>query len=165
VRFARKGSCKRFISQQAPPKAAHHSSGMNAALPSASEHLADAARAARPPTLPPCTSSPRFVDIGEDVEAQIVEDRACVLGVHVYGKLVAEGWRGLGAARAWGGEGLERRGLGRRGLEVSCNQRKLSATKQQSELHTCDKHPVSDCSIGDPTDGRRDKVSNRRHYR
>jgi len=113
------------------------------------------------------------VDLGEDVEAQIVEDSACVLGVHVYGKLVAEGWRGLGAARAlggeglgpWGSEGLARRGLGRRGLEVSCNQRKLSATKQQSELHTCDKHPVSDCSIGDPTDGRRDKVSNRRHYR
>ena len=46
------------------------------------------------------------MDLGEDVEAQIVEDRACVLGLHVYGKLVAEGWRGLRAARAWGGEGL-----------------------------------------------------------
>ena len=28
-----------------------------------------------------------FVDLGEDVEAQIVEDSACVLGVHVQGKL------------------------------------------------------------------------------
>ncbi len=91
---------------RAAPKAAHHSSGMGGALPSASEHQANAARAARPTTLPPCTSYPRFVDLGEDVEAQIVEDRACVLGVHVYGKLVAEGWRGLGAARAWGSEGL-----------------------------------------------------------
>ena len=27
------------------------------------------------------------MDLGEDVEAQIVEDRACVLGVHVHGKL------------------------------------------------------------------------------
>ena len=45
------------------------------------------------------------MDLGEDVEAQIVEDRACVLGVHVYGKLVAEGWRGLGA-RPLGGKGL-----------------------------------------------------------
>ena len=50
------------------------------------------------------------MDLGEDVEAQIVEDRACVLGVHVYGQLVAKGWRGLGAARAWGGEGLSCRG-------------------------------------------------------
>ena len=89
---------------RAAPKAAHHSSGMGYALPSASEHRADAARAARPHP-PPSTSSPRFVDLGDDVEAQIVEDRACVLGVHVYGKLVAEGWRGLGA-RAWGGKGL-----------------------------------------------------------
>ena len=79
---------------RAAPKAAHHSSGMvrmGGALPSASEHRADAARAARPPTHPPCTSSPRFVDLGGDVEAQIVEDSACVLGVHVHGKLGRRG--------------------------------------------------------------------------
>ncbi len=28
-----------------------------------------------------------YVDLGEDLEAQIVEDRASVLGVHVHGKL------------------------------------------------------------------------------
>ena len=32
-----------------------------------------------------------FVDLGEDVEAQLVEDRACVLGVHVHGKLGRRG--------------------------------------------------------------------------
>ena len=77
----------------------------------------------------------------------------------------------LGAARAWRGEGLGGEALGRRKLGAArawaarAGNLELSATKQQSELHTCDKHPVSDCSIGDPTDGRRDKVSNRRHYR
>ena len=94
---------------RAAPKAEHYSSGMGGALPSASEHRADAARAARPPTLPPCTSSPRFVDLGEDVICGSWRGRRSPArcGPRLC-SWIARLWEAgrLGLARAWGGEGL-----------------------------------------------------------
>ncbi len=112
---------------------------------------ANAARAARqhPPSLPrslrtalvflECTYMGRWLP-------RAGEGLGWLLGV-------VRAWA-LEVTRAWSCKGLGRRGLWRRVLEVSGNQRKISATKQQLEQHTCVKHTVSDCTISDPTDGR-----------